>query len=729
MAEDYDDAPSSGTVSAFTASNARLETKMTEDPWTPDPYEVVNVREGANAYWVTLIFDAELLVTGAVRCDGVEVSVEVPLRQTDVKMDFALQVPLDYVSLSDEVVALTAKRLRLDGSGAIRPRLSAAKREVSSGDPFLLKGNTNKSNEVRRWWAAHEEVRVKMEIVREMLRDAPRLCAERLPMDKAEGGVEAMDNETWAQEGAEFDDSVSDAYESYARLLLGGHNDELVVSSSKRPAASLRSATAAADLRGVDSPLISLEVPLRRCAVRCAVGVPAAAAGSPGTPSLDALDAWAASLGEYNATEFHYNATGTNTLRWLAKCLRWHAYDYATCGIEKESADERFVVCASRYIEPTDRGGVAGPLLPSSELPGWWLEQLDGIPGGAMIAARLGGAFDCAAFAEAQRKVCVCSTETPAVTASARAVAANGAEPLGCVSEAVGSETDPIAGNRINDERNVQRRLESLGFDAGAGTSDPGHSRRLLLCAAAGIDDFEQPCDVGVTPCAVNTAECPAHRVSNRDTCLVDHPCALARIDPDEALPADHFSELVSTAALPDDRRRLRETPTATPEEVEEIRRRLIVNGIDQDDMENGMGHLARILVGRIRCWRLHWHVHLASRRAHGGALLRYRGRSTYGSCRARVHLHRGSCLTSRPGVPGEYNHRGCVARPPLRRYGRHADGRRQPPPLRTPPSARRFSGSSFCRTNARAVPTATVARTSRAARASLCSRRPSRSA
>ena len=56
MAEDYDDAPSSGSVSAFTASNARLETKMTEDPWTPDPYEVVNVREGANAYWVTLIF-------------------------------------------------------------------------------------------------------------------------------------------------------------------------------------------------------------------------------------------------------------------------------------------------------------------------------------------------------------------------------------------------------------------------------------------------------------------------------------------------------------------------------------------------------------------------------------------------------------------------------------------------------------------------------------------------
>ena len=75
MAEDYDDAPSSGSVSAFTASNARLETKMTEEPWTPDPYEVVNVREGANAYWVTLIFDVELLVTGAVRCDGVEVSV------------------------------------------------------------------------------------------------------------------------------------------------------------------------------------------------------------------------------------------------------------------------------------------------------------------------------------------------------------------------------------------------------------------------------------------------------------------------------------------------------------------------------------------------------------------------------------------------------------------------------------------------------------------------------
>ena len=111
------------------------------------------------------------------------------------------------------------------------------------------------------WWAAHEEVRVKMEVVREMLRDAPRLCAERLPIDKAEGGAANVQNETWVQEGAAFDPDA--AYESYARLLLSPHDDELVVSSSKRPAASLRSATAAADLRGVDSPLISLATTTR----------------------------------------------------------------------------------------------------------------------------------------------------------------------------------------------------------------------------------------------------------------------------------------------------------------------------------------------------------------------------------------------------------------------------------------------------------------------------------
>ena len=270
-----------------------------------------------------------------------------------------------------------------------------------------------------------------------------------------------------------------------------------------------------------------------------------------------------------------------------------------------------------------------------------------------MIAARLGGIFDCAAFAEAQRKVCVCSTETPAVTASARAVAANGAEPLGCVSEAVGSETDPIAGNRINDERNVQRRLESLGFDAGAGTSDPGHSRRLLLCAAAGIDDFEQPCDVGVTPCAVNTAECPAHRVSNRDTCLVDHPCALARIDPDEALPADHFSELVSTtdafrrsAAAPrdadGDARGGRGDPPAAH------RQRLGPRRHAERDGARGEDHDGE---GEFRC--VHWHVHLAARRAHGGALLRYRvGGDMVPAAPACKTEFAGTCIEVGPEFP-----------------------------------------------------------------------------
>ena len=360
MTEDYDDAPSSGTVSAFTASNARLERveiRAGSYEWD-ETYWGVNVREGANAYWVTLIFDVELLVTGAVRCDGVEVSVEVPLRQTDVKMDFALQTPLEYVDLSGRSrrahrQADAPRRLRRDPAAAVG---GEARGELQRPLPAL--GNTNKSNEARRWWAAHEEVRVKMEIVREMLRDAPRLCAERLPIDPAEGGAANVQNESWVQEGAVFDPDA--AYDSYARLLLSPHNDELVVSSSKRPAASLRSATAAADLRGVDSPTHlarGAAPPLRRPLRRRRA--PAAAAGSPGTPSLDALDAWAASL---NASTPNYNGT-----RWLAKCLRWHAYDYATCGVEKESADERFVVCAgagwdggARYIEPRQRGGVAG---------------------------------------------------------------------------------------------------------------------------------------------------------------------------------------------------------------------------------------------------------------------------------------------------------------------------------------------------------------------------------
>ena len=668
MAEDYDDAPSSGSVSAFTAANARLERvelRAGSYEWD-ETYWGVNVREGANAYWVTLIFDAELLVTGSVRCDGVEVSVEVPLRQTDVKMDFALQVPLEYVDLSDEVVALTAKRMRLDGSGAIRPRLSAAKREVSSKDPFLLLGNTNKSNEARRWWAAHEEVRVKMEVVREMLRDAPRLCAERLPIDKAEGGAANVQNETWVQEGA-----ASTPTRRTSRTRACSSAPTTMSSSCRRQAprrlAALRHRRRRSPRRRLAAHLArGAAPPLRRPLRRRRAGGGGGLAG--------------------HAVARRTRRVGRVAQRLDAELTARAGSPSACAGTPtttRRAASRRRVPTSDSSSAPA-RAGTAVPATSSpasaAASPARCCRRRNCRAGGSSSSTsprrrhdrraprRL---FDCAAFAEAQRKVCVCSTETPAVTASARAVAANGAEPLGCVSEAVGSETDPIAGNRINDERNVQRRLESLGFDAGAGTSDPGHSRRLLLCAAAGIDDFEQPCDVGVTPCAVNTAECPAHRVSNRDTCLVDHPCALARIDPDEALPADHFSELVSTATLPEERRRLRETPTATPEEVAEIRRRLIVNGLDQDDMQNGMGHVARIMMKKGELT-----VPALARSSRGASCSRRLTASIPESAmkwslplpRARQSSRALASKSAR--VPGEYNHRGCVARPPLRRHG-----------------------------------------------------------
>ena len=185
-------------------------------------------------------------------------------------------------------------------------------------------------------------------VVREMLRDAPRLCAERLPIDKAEGGAANVQNESWVQEGAVFDPDA--AYESYARLLLSPHDDELVVvvEAPRRLAAlrhrrrrSPRRRLAAHLARGAAPPL---RRPLRR---RRAGG----GGGLAGTPSLDALDAWAASL---NASTPNYNGT-----RWLAKCLRWHAYDYAG-----RAASRRRVPTSDSSSAPA-RAGTAVPATSS----------------------------------------------------------------------------------------------------------------------------------------------------------------------------------------------------------------------------------------------------------------------------------------------------------------------------------------------------------------------------
>ena len=97
------------------------------------------------------------------------------------------EVRIEHVSAGGDVTVLKPSVKLQAGEVIDASRLSAAKREVSSKDPFLLLGNTNKSNEARRWWAAHEEVRVKMEVVREMLRDAPRLVVgpvHHIPLDQ-----------------------------------------------------------------------------------------------------------------------------------------------------------------------------------------------------------------------------------------------------------------------------------------------------------------------------------------------------------------------------------------------------------------------------------------------------------------------------------------------------------------------------------------------------------------
>ena len=230
----------------------------------------------------------------------------------------------------------------------------------------------------------------------------------------------------------------------------------------------------------------------------------------------------------------------------LSSCLHFLRRDYATCTIEKRTADLRFAQCAGA---PKD-----------SVLHDWLHAQLLTTSTSDSQIALVLSSLDCEAFATAKARHCVCVPSDSAVSSFVE---------MRPIEYSVGMPRDPNATNRLADVVAVRERLLSLGYGRGFSPGTPPADSceaglavppvvsssqeaasgfvniemqvrlmRVLLCAAAGVRTFEDQCDVARVNgnCAVDGVECPRLARTARDTCIrLNEPCANAFVAPGSA--------------------------------------------------------------------------------------------------------------------------------------------------------------------------------------------------
>ena len=227
----------------------------------------------------------------------------------------------------------------------------------------------------------------------------------------------------------------------------------------------------------------------------------------------------------------------------MVDCLQTLSRDYATCDVDKITADRRFAACA-RLPQPATSVDLIVTIINSA---------LSTNATRALLAE-----LNCRSYTALKSQYCVCSPGSG--ERDPRSSMA--------IHTAIDFSGDAATLKHIQPLRTLQQRLLSLGYgrsmlltklpnlpcelklDTTAATSSPtqesghgafmsvdfqAHLTRVFLCASAGVYAFEDLCEISEgSRCLVAGDECPAGAKTPRLTCLRPNtPCAFAAILPD----------------------------------------------------------------------------------------------------------------------------------------------------------------------------------------------------
>lgn len=300
---------------------------------------------------------------------------------------------------------------------------------------------------VQRWWSDHSPFHARADVVSELQSDAQGLC------DDHRNGTQNVTVDLELEFSAE---------------------EPLLKRAEEGP-----SAQALFLSRAHLDPQMARRAPLGRCQVRCPSGL-----------SLQKMST--------TVTELNLSPTETALSPVLARCLDWLRRDYATCGVAKSVADDRFIRCTNATVDLTN-------------LPAWWLTQL---PQTVELSTNLSlvGAFDCDTYARFQKDHCACSQDSGTKLTDVAQ--------MGCLRESVGASATERGASRSADVGVVLQRLKGLGYNAeekhGGSVED---ALTVFLCANSGVYHFEQACDADVYPCEVSGRLCA--QPSARESCMM----------------------------------------------------------------------------------------------------------------------------------------------------------------------------------------------------------------
>ena len=231
---------------------------------------------------------------------------------------------------------------------------------------------------------------------------------------------------------------------------------------------------------------------------------------------------------------------------YISRCHALLMRDYASCHVDKSTADRRFALCIRAPHNESSQSFVA------------WLADASPLATNESLLGAMLLSLDCGMFAAAKAQACVCKPRVKPYRSEA----------MPPIDSLVAPRQDDQSPHRLRATTVVQERLAVLGFGAstmssvlpekaceaqlvdslattganGAGSTRGAfmhadlqeHLTRVFLCATAGVVTFEDPCDASNSgsECTVRGIDCPIRARTNRETCirLQDEPCARGHI-------------------------------------------------------------------------------------------------------------------------------------------------------------------------------------------------------